>query len=67
MGSVSSHPEHPGMLNSTEVWPLWRHCQSLAWSQPTAAETHGQTERQNFAQEVGLIQTGKNVKFSACA
>lgn len=66
MGSVSSHQEPPGMPNSTEVWPLWRHCQSLACSQP-AAGTHGQTELQSFPQKARLTQTGKNVQSNACA
>ena len=54
------------MPNSTEVWPLWRHCQSLACGQPTAG-TRGQTEQQHFPQETGLTQTGKNARSSACA
>lgn len=45
MRSVSSHQEPHGMPDSREVWPLWRHCQSLACSQPTAG-THGQAELQ---------------------
>ena len=66
MESVSSHQEPPGMPHSTEVWPLWRHCQSLACSQPTAG-TQGQTELQHFPQEAELTQTGKNVRSNACA
>lgn len=43
-GSVSSHQEPPGILNSTDVWPLWRHCQNLAYSQPKAG-TRGQSKQ----------------------
>lgn len=52
------------MPNSTQVWPLRRHCQCLARSQPGAAAYVRLSS--SFSQEVKLTQTGKNVKFRAC-